>query len=415
MLKNSIQGLRAGHWPSLLGAWLHFEVSFMVWLLVGALGVAIAEEFSLSATQKGFLVAVPLLGGAFFRIVVGPLADRMGPKVVGLYLCAFEFVALLLGWQWGTSYLSMLVIGSILGIAGASFAIALPLASQAYPLSHQGLAMGVAAIGNSGILLATFFAPRFAQAIGWQHTFGLMTVPVLLTAMIFWLIVQSSPKVIQHSDKNTSTLLRKALRQKFMYWLCFLYGVTFGGFVGLSSFFPIFFHDQYQIDMVTAGTMTALCALAGSLARPIGGHLADRLGGVVLLQSIFPLIALLGVGLSQLLEPVWLFPMCITTLMLLGFGNGVVFQVVSMRFRPIMGTASGLIGAAGALGGFLLPAWFGFLKDVTGTFASGFWVLVIVATVAGISALVVQRSLGVSVPALDNNDSNNVPEIDRAQ
>ena len=186
-----------------------------------------------------------------------------------------------------------------------------------------------------------------------------------------------------------------------MYWLCFVYGITFGGFVGLASFLPIFFHDQYQIDMVTAGTMTALCALAGSLARPIGGHLADRLGGVVLLQSIFPLIALLGVGLSQLLEPVGFFPMCLTTLMLLGFGNGVVFQVASMRFRTMMGTASGLIGAAGGLGGFLLPASFGVFKDVTGTFAGGFWVLVVISTIAGISALVVQRSFELSVRAVE--------------
>ena len=403
MLKDSIQGLRAGHWPSLLGAWLHFEVSFIVWLLIGALGVAIADEFSLSATQKGFLVAVPLLGGAFLRIVVGPLADQMGPKVVGLYLCAFEFVALMLGWLWGTSYQSMLAIGLLLGFAGASFAIALPLASQAYPPAHQGLAMGIAAIGNSGVLLASFFAPRFAQAIGWHNTFGLMTIPVLLTAIIFWLIVQprSSNRSTQVPDESAMTLVKIALRQKFMYWLCFIYGVTFGGFVGLSSFLPIFFHDQYHIDMITAGTMTALCGLAGSLARPIGGHLADRLGGTVLLQAIFPIIALLGVGLSQLFEPEWMFPMIMTTLLLLGFGNGVVFQIASLRFRSVMGTASGLIGAAGGLGGFMLPVWFGVLKDVTGTFATGFWVLVIVASVAGISALVVQRSLGMSVHALE--------------
>lgn len=403
MLKDCLQGLRAGHWPSLLGAWLHFEVSFIVWLLIGALGVAIADEFSLSATQKGFLVAVPLLGGALLRIVVGPLADQMGPKVVGLYLCAFEFVALMLGWLWGTSYTSMLAIGLLLGFAGASFAIALPLASQAYPPAHQGLAMGVAAIGNSGVLLASFFAPRFAQAIGWRNTFGLMTIPVLLTAIIFWLIVQPRPskRSIQGPYESATTLVNIALRQKFMYWLCFIYGVTFGGFVGLSSFLPIFFHDQYHIDMITAGTMTALCGLAGSLARPIGGHLADRLGGTVLLQGIFPMIALFGIGLSQLFEPAWMFPMTMTTLLLLGFGNGVVFQIASLRFRSVMGTASGLIGAAGALGGFLLPVWFGVLKDVTGTFASGFWVLVIVATVAGISALVVQRSLGMSAQALE--------------
>jgi len=192
-------------------------------------------------------------------------------------------------------------------------------------------------------------------------------------------------------------LLRNALKQKFMYWLCFLYGVTFGGFVGLSSFLPIFFHDQYNIIMVTAGTMTALCGLAGSLARPIGGHVADRFGGPALLQGVFPLIAVLCVGLGQLLSPTWTFPMSISALLLLGFGNGVVFQVAATRFRHVMGTASGLIGAAGALGGFLLPSWFGILKDLTGTFASGFWVLGCVAGLAGLSVLIVQRSIRLSI------------------
>lgn len=401
MLKNTIQGIRAGHWPSLLGAWLHFEVSFVVWLLIGALGVAISAEFSLSATQKGMLVAVPLLGGAILRVIVGPLADHTGAKKVGLYLCGFEMVALFLGWHWGTSYYSMLGIGLLLGCAGASFAIALPIASEAYPPTHQGLAMGVAAVGNSGVLLATFFAPRLAQSFGWQNTFGIMIIPVLLTAIIFGLIVNPSVPKKDRLQGSVSSFLKYAIRQKFMYWLCFMYSLTFGGFVGLASYFPIFLHDQYHIDIITAGTMTALCGLAGSLARPIGGHLADRLGGTVLLQSIFPMIAVLGIGLSQLLEPLWAFPMMVTTLLLLGFGNGVVFQVASLRFRSMMGTASGLIGAAGGLGGFFFPASFGFLKDTTGTFASGFWVLVLISVIAGLSVMVVQRSLRLSVQSVE--------------
>jgi len=397
MLKATVQGLRAGHWPSLFGAWLHFEVSFMVWLLIGALGVAISSEFSLSATQKGVLVAVPLLGGAILRVVVGPLADHIGAKPVGLYLCGLQMVTLLLGWHWGTSYYSMLGIGLLLGCAGASFAIALPIASEAYPPTHQGLAMGVAAIGNSGVLLATFFAPRLAQSFGWQNTFGVMIIPVLLMAIIFGLIVKPSVHRKDRRQGSVSSVVKNAIRQKFMYWLCFLYSLTFGGFVGLASFSPIFFHDQYHIDMITAGTMTALCGLAGSLARPIGGHLADRFGGTVLLQGIFPMIAVLGVGLSQLLEPLWAFPMMITTFLLLGFGNGVVFQVASLRFRSMMGTASGLIGAAGGLGGFMVPTGFGFLKDATGTFASGFWVLVLISVIAGLSVMAVQRSIRLSI------------------
>jgi len=330
-LREGLRGLRAGHWPSLLGAWLHFEVSCMVWLLIGALGVVIAAEFELSATQKGFLVAVPLLGGAMLRIVVGPFADQFGAKNVGLAILGLEVVALLLGWLYGTSYFHMLGTGLILGFAGASFAIALPIASQAYPLAHQGLAMGVAGVGNSGILLATFFAPRLAEVVGWHGTFGLMVVPVLVTALAFYCLVPDKPGFLQAQAKiGPSQSLGSILQQPLMYWLCFLYAVTFGGFVGLSSFLPIFFHDQYQLDMVAAGTMTGLCVLAGSLARPIGGHLADRFGGVWLLQAVFPLIAMVSFILSSLLPPGWAFPLTITVLLLLGFGNGVVFQVVSL-------------------------------------------------------------------------------------
>ena len=147
--------------------------------------------------------------------------------------------------------------------------------------------------------------------------------------------------------------------------------------------------------------MTAMCGLAGSLARPIGGHLADKFGGTTLLQGILPLVAILGIGLSLLLDPLWSFPMMVATLLLLGFGNGVVFQVASIRYRSIMGTASGVIGAAGGLGGFLFPASFGFLKDATGTFASGFWVLAIISALAWVSVLVYPRLVPLSIQPVD--------------
>jgi len=301
MLKEGWQALRSGHWPSLLGAWLHFEVSFVVWLLIGALSIPISEEFGLSAFQKGLLVGVPLLGGSLLRIVIGPLGDWAGAKNVGLAILSFEAVALLLGWQWGTSFGEILIVGLILGIAGASFAIALPLASQAYPPAHQGLAMGVAAVGNSGVLLASLFAPRLAAIYGWHQVFALMLIPVLGTAgVFFWLVQPESPST--RPEKNSPpylSFLSKALRNTSMYWLCGLYGVTFGGFVGLSSYLPIFFHDQFQLEMVTAGTLTAISALAGSVARPVGGFLADRIGGFILLQGLFVIVTILCLASGQ--------------------------------------------------------------------------------------------------------------------
>ena len=137
-MKTVIGALRSGHWPSLAGAWLHFEVSFMAWLLIGGLGLSIAAEFGLTATQKGLLVAVPLLGGALLRVIVGASSDRFGPKSIGLALLGCECLALVWGWLDASSYLQVLGVGLLLGAAGASFAVALPLASRAYPPAHQG-------------------------------------------------------------------------------------------------------------------------------------------------------------------------------------------------------------------------------------------------------------------------------------
>ncbi|MDH5564435.1 MAG: MFS transporter [Nitrospirota bacterium] len=396
MLKESVRALRSGHWPSLLGAWLHFEVSFMVWLLIGALSIAISEEFALSGFQKGVLVGVPLLGGALLRIVIGPLGDWVGAKTVGLGILGLEALALLLGWQWGTSFGEILVVGLILGIAGASFAIALPIASQAYPPAHQGLAMGVAAVGNSGVLLTSLFAPRLAAAFGWHQVFALMLVPVLGTACLFlWLVQPSSlppPSDKKDNAPHFLSLLAQGLQQQSIYWLCGLYAVTFGGFVGLSSYLPIYFHDQFQVDMVTAGSLTAVSALAGSVARPLGGFFADRFGGLRLLEGLFVLIMILCLMSVLSSTIVWALIIVLAIMLCLGFGNGVIFQVVSCRFPGIMGTASGLIGAAGGLGGFFLPTCFGWLKDSTGTFSMGFFVFGFVSGFAALSVMIVQRS-----------------------
>jgi len=396
MLKESLRALRSGHWPSLLGAWLHFEVSFMVWLLIGALSIPIAEEFALSAFQKGVLVGVPLLGGALLRIVVGPLGDWVGAKTVGLGILGLEAIALILGWQWGTSFGEILVVGLILGIAGASFAIALPIASQTYPPAHQGLAMGVAAVGNSGVLLASLFAPRLAAAFGWHQVFAFMLVPVLTTACLFFWLVEPRAASRESEQKADApqifSLLAQGLQHQSIYWLCGLYAVTFGGFVGLSSYLPIYFHDQFQIDMVTAGSLTAVSALAGSVARPLGGFFADRFGGLGLLQWLFVLI--MSLCLMPVLSStiVWALIIVLAIMLCLGFGNGVIFQVVSCRFPGKMGTASGLIGAAGGLGGFFLPTCFGWLKDFTGTFSVGFFVFGFVSGLAALSVMMVQRS-----------------------
>ena len=384
--------LRSGHWPSLAGAWLHFEVSFMTWLLIGSLGVPIAEEFGLSATQKGLLVACPLLSGALLRIWVGLSSDRLGAKLTGLYLLAGEMGALAWGWLGGGNFFQLLGIGLLLGVAGASFAVALPIASRAYPPAYQGLAMGIAASANSGTVLAMFLAPRLANSVGWHGVFGVTLVPVLVTAILFAFMVRGDEQVGRLIPRGHWWQdLREGLAQPSMHWLCLLYAVTFGGFVGVCSFLPIFLHDQYGFDRVTAGSITALGGLLGSFIRPLGGYAADRLGGIRVLPFVFAAIAATVAGVGWLPEAAWGVVLLMAGLAAMGFGNGVVFQVVSDRFSKQMGLASGVIGAAGGIGGFLLPLCLGGLKDLTGTYATGLWCFVVAAGCALMTVVAAQR------------------------
>ena len=399
---NVIDALRSGHWPSLAGAWLHFEVSFMTWLLIGSLGVSIAEEFGLSATQKGLLVACPLLSGALLRVSVGLSSDRIGAKRTGLYLLLCEMGALLWGWSGGGNFLQLLGVGLLLGVAGASFAVALPIASRAYPQAHQGLAMGVAASANSGTVLAMFFAPRLAESVGWHGVFGVMLGPLLLTTVLFAVLVRgdermSHPVLRSHWYQD----LPDSLAQPSMYWLCFLYGVTFGGFVGVCSFLPIFLHDQYGFDRVAAGSIAALGGLLGSLIRPFGGYVADHIGGIRVLPTLFLALAASIGGVGWLPPKPWSVLFLMMALTVMGFGNGVVFQVVSDRFPKQIGLASGVIGAAGGLGGFFLPLWLGGLKDLTGTYATGLWLFAAVAVGAAVSTMIVRSRQTLTAVDLD--------------
>jgi NNP family nitrate/nitrite transporter-like MFS transporter len=380
---------RAGHWPTLLSAFLYFDASFMVWVLIGALGVFIAQDFGLSASQKGFLVALPLLAGALLRIPMGIAADRFGPKRTGAVGLLLTAVPLLLGWLGSASLSGVYGISVLLGIAGASFAVALPLASRWYPPRYQGLAMGIAGAGNSGTVIAALAAPRLAEHYGWHNVFGLALIPILCTLIVYLLLAKESPT--QPAPQRLAAYLA-VLRERDAWWFNLFYMVTFGGFVGLASFLAIFFHDEYGLSRIAAGNVTALCVCAGSFVRPVGGHLADRLGGIRLLTLLFGVIGLFMFALSQLpilpLAALLLF----LSMALLGMGNGAVFQLVPQRFQQQIGVATGLVGATGGLGGFLLPTLLGTLKDLRGSYSAGFLLFGLAALSALLLLLAVQRT-----------------------
>jgi NNP family nitrate/nitrite transporter-like MFS transporter len=361
---------QAGHWPTLLAAFLYFDVSFMVWVLIGALANSIVADFGLSAAQRGLLVAIPILGGALLRPVLGYLTDRIGARRTGLVGMTLTIGPLALAWLAADTYTSLLAVGLLLGIAGASFAAALPLASRWYPPEHQGLAMGIAGAGNSGTALATFFAPRLAEVIGWHAVFGLAIVPLAAVLVFFALAAKDSPT---QPPPQTWADYRAVARQRDVWWFCLFYSVTFGGFVGLASFLNIFFHDQYGLSKAAAGSFATLCVVAGSFLRPVGGYLADRLGGVRLLTLLYLGVGTLSLGLVVSPSLAVGTVLMLAVMSLLGMGNGAVFQLVPQRFGKQIGTVTGLVGAAGGVGGFFLPTLLGNVKQWTGQFAGGFF------------------------------------------
>jgi NNP family nitrate/nitrite transporter-like MFS transporter len=371
--------MKSGHPPTLALSFLYFDISFMVWVLIGVLGVHIAGDFGLTPSQKGLLVALPILGGSLARLPMGLLVDRIGAKRTGILGQLIVMLPLLWAWRAGNSLPQMMALGVLLGVAGGSFAVALPLASRWYPPEHQGLAMGIAGAGNSGTVLSALFAPRLAEMVGWHNVFGLALIPVGVTLLLFILLAKDSPS--QPPPKPLSEYFG-LLKQPLTSWFCLIYGVTFGGFVGLASSLVIIFHDQYGLSRVTAGTLTALCVFSGSFMRPVGGFLSDRFGGGRVLGIVL-------VGVSLLLGVVALRPPLVPCMALLfgimgclGTGNGAVFQLVPQRFRKQIGVATGVIGSAGGLVGFLLPSLLGILRDATGNNTAGFFCLSLAAAYA---------------------------------
>ena len=373
--------LQAGHTPTLIASFLYFDLAFMVWVLLGPLGVGIAKDLGLSAAQKGLMVAVPVLAGALLRIVMGILVDRLSPRIAAIIGQVVVLGALAFAWLHGVhSYNEVLILGCFLGVAGSSFAAALPLTSRWYPPEHQGTAMGIAGAGNSGTALAALFAPGLAAAFGWTNVFGLALIPLSVVFIVFLVMAKDAPNA---PPAKTLAEYMAVLRDKDAWWFMFFYSVTFGGFVGLASSLVIYFNTQYGLDPKVAGLFTAACVFAGSLVRPIGGNVADRIGGVKSLSVMYVFAALFLSIVSFGLPQAWMALAAFVGAMLaLGMGNGAVFQLVPQRFRKEIGVMTGLVGMAGGVGGFYLAASLGYSKQLTGSYQMGFLIFAGLAVLA---------------------------------
>ena len=379
--------LRSGHWPTLLASFLYFDFCFAVWVLNGAMAPFISEAFNLSAAQKGFMISVPILAGALMRFPLGVLSQYIGRKNAALVEMCLVMAALVGGFFFVDSYDSVLAMGVLLGIAGASFGVALSLGSGWFPPRYKGLAMGIAGAGNSGTVLAVLFAPPLATAYGWQTVYGLAACTMLLPMLVMWFAAKEPP------DREHQSLREHVacLWEKDGWAFSLIYIITFGGFIGLASFLPSYFYDQFKVTKIEAGQLTMLATLMGSAVRVAGGYVSDRIGGVNTLSAVLVMVALslvlCGLAGQSVVVTTLLFMLCFAAL---GAGNGALFQLVPLRWPMSTAVAGSMIGEIGALGGGFIPNAMGLSKQYAGTYLWGFVAFALLAVAMLLMLRVVQ-------------------------
>ncbi len=398
-----------GHWPTLMAAFLYFDFSFMIWTMLGPLSTEIAEALSvhgfvMTPSQKATLLSLPILSGAILRIVLGFGVDKIGAKKTALIAQSIVISALFFAYFQGESitYNQLLVVALALGFAGASFAVALPQAGQWYPPKLQGIVLGIAGAGNIGVVIDFIFAPKIAELWGWQDVFLVGGVLSTLIFVTYLFMAKDAPASVYTPRPKKIKDYFKLLRDKDTWWFNLFYAVSFGGFVGFAGYMKVYLMNTYQTDMsaigldllnesnvkVVAGYFGALCIFAGALLRPVGGSIADKIGGIKSLYVFYGIVVALSALNALVTLPFYLAIFVLFLIMAsLGMANGAVFQLVPQRFGKDIGIMTGIIGCAGGLGGTALIKTLGWSKEAFGGYSTGFLIFagVVLVAIAGIS------------------------------
>ncbi|MBA3598028.1 MAG: NarK/NasA family nitrate transporter [Methylibium sp.] len=371
--------LRSGHGPTLFAATLYFMFSCCVWVLNGAMAPFIAETYRLSPAQIGLMLSIPIVAGALMRFPLGVLAQYIGRKRATMVEMALIAVALLYGYFRVESYDDLLAMGVLLGIAGASFGVALSLGSGWFPPQHKGLAMGLVGAGNVGTAVSVLVAPPLAQWLGWQAVYGIAAVAIAVPMAVMVLLAKEPPDVDAHAGLREHVA---CLFEKDGWVFSLIYGVTFGGFIGLITFLPSYYYDQFGVSKVQAGQLTMLAAFMGAALRVAGGWVSDRWGGVNTLSVVLVVVAvclpLIGLASASLVVTTLLLMLCFAAL---GAGNGALFQLVPLRWPSTTAVAGSMIGEIGALGGALVPTSMGLSRQYLGSYVWGFALFAVLAAV----------------------------------
>ena len=366
-----------------------FAVAFVGWSLIAPLAKDFQDDLDLSNTRTLMLTAVPVVLGSLLRIPVGVLTDRLGGRLMFPVVLAVSAVpAAAFGFVEG--YAALIVVGFFLGIAGSSFAVGVPFVAGWYAKERQGFALGVYGMGNIGTAVAAFSAPAIVEGLG-REALGIVAAALLLaTAGLFYRLAEDPPR------GGAPARYGDMLRSGWKLWrLALLYFVTFGGFVAMAVFLPKLLRDWFDISLTDAGLRAAGFTVIATFARPVGGWLSDRIGPATVLIVVF-----IGAGLDATWlavvsgDPTWV-PVtiaCLTLAAFLGLGNGAVFKAVPRDFPQATGAATGIVGAAGGLGGFFPPVVMGIVKDHFDTYALGFVGLLVFTVVCLVVALTMHRA-----------------------
>ncbi len=353
-----------------------FAVAFASWSLISPLASQIQKDFGLGNTATSVLIAVPVLLGSLARIPMGILTDRFGGRKVFTALLLFTLLPVAF-MGFANSFWTYVLGGLFLGIAGASFAVGVPFVNRWFSPDKQGLALGIYGMGNIGTAVAAFSMPALTNTFGGRAgAFWFYLIPVALMAIIFWLFARDAPGLVKPKSLSDSFAV---LRTEPMAWLLSLfYFLTFGGFVAFANYLPKLLVDWFHFTQSDAGLRAAGFTVAATLARPVGGWLADKLGGGRVLTTVFALgpfgalVLAWQAGGPNIVIATALF---LFTAVGLGLGNGAVFKLVAQYFPRNTGLVTGIVGCAGGLGGFFPPLVMGLVRDNTGSYALGFILL----------------------------------------
>ena len=368
---------KAGSGRALFFSTTAFAVSFAVWGLIAALAPTFTQEYKLSATEKSLMIAIPVLLGSIGRLFAGILADRFGGRLTFSALLVFAAIpAIAIGFS--TSYAQLLIFGLLLGVAGTTFPVGVGFTSKWFSAEKQGTALGVYGMGNIGQSIAVFFAPVLALLLGWRAVFFIFAAITLIWGAVFYLFARDASNVTQRKSLMDSLSVLKGSRLAWI--LSLFYFLTFGGFVALALYMPTFLREIFNLTPTDAGARTAGFVVLATVLRPVGGWLADKIGGAKVLLFVFVAIAVFSLFLS--FSTIALFTVgALGCAAALGLGNGAVFKLVPQYFSKETGTVTGLVGAFGGLGGFFPPLELGLVKDATGSYILGFVLLSVFAVI----------------------------------